>query len=198
MLTLKKVAVTGGLASGKSAACQILKACGAYVVSADEIVHELLASESEISKRVVSLLGSEILKDNKIDRKKIAQKVFSKPELLEQLEKILHPAVLDEIAKRYQKVESQQSHALFVAEVPLLYESESHKFFDYVVAIITDDDTARARYEKAGHPQREYDLRMKRQFTPHEKAADADFVVMNNGTLDELKRQVLPLYQACL
>lgn len=196
MLALAKIAVTGGLASGKSTVCQILEACGAYVISADKVVHKLLTPETAVGKQVISLLGPEILTDHKIDRDKIAQKVFSHPELLDSLEKILHPSVLNEIEKAYQKIVAAESPPLFVAEIPLLYESESHKFFDLVIAVISDENQCQLRYAKAtGRASTEYYLRMKRQLEPHVKAAKADYVIVNNGTYDELKHQVLQLYQ---
>ncbi|MBI2743805.1 MAG: dephospho-CoA kinase [Chlamydiales bacterium] len=199
MLTLNKVAVTGGLASGKSSVCQILKACGAYVISADKVVHELLTPNSVVGQRVIDLLGSEILNDHKIDRDKIAKKVFSSPELLDSLEKILHPAVLNEIQRAYQKTREDQKHSLFVAEIPLLYESESHEFFDVVIAVVSDETLCQKRYADATkRTSKEYYLRMKRQLEPHVKAAKADYVITNNGTYEDLKHQVQQLYQTHL
>lgn len=194
MLILKKIVVTGGLGSGKSVVCGILKTCGAYVVSADEIVHGLLSPKTAIGKQVIALLGPEILVNQEIDRAKIAEKVFSQPELLQRLEKILHPAVLDEIKRAYQTCSKQKQHSFFVAEIPLLYESESHPFFDCVIAVIADDALAKKRFvETTSHPPSAYDLRMKRQMKPQEKAAKADYVIENNGTLDELRIKVIQL-----
>ena len=82
MLKIKKVAVTGGLAAGKTTVCQLFKELGACVVSADEIVHQLLSPGTAVGQQVVSLLGSDIISDQGLDRKKIAAKVFSQPDLL--------------------------------------------------------------------------------------------------------------------
>ena len=79
MLKLKKIAVTGGLAAGKTTVCQLFKELGAYVVSADEIVHQMLSPDTVVGQQVVSLLGSDIVSGLGIDRKKIAAKVFYPP-----------------------------------------------------------------------------------------------------------------------
>lgn len=192
---MKKVAVTGGLASGKSSVCQILKSCGAYVVSADEIVHRLLSPETEIGKKVILKFGPEILINQKIDRKKVADKTFSDPERLQYLEKLLHPAVLNEIEERYQNTRNDARYALFVAEIPLLYESESHKAFDYVIAVVAGEEFSRSRFEKStGYLTDEYERRMRRQLPIHEKAARADFVIKNNGSMEDLKKNVKQVF----
>ena len=79
MLRLRKVAVTGGLSCGKSSVCRIFKELGAYVVSADEIVHRLLSTKTNLGQQVISLLGKEIITNGKINRSTIAKKVFNDP-----------------------------------------------------------------------------------------------------------------------
>ena len=97
MLKLKKIAITGGLSAGKTTVCQLFKECGAYVMSADEIVHRLLSPHTRIGQQVIALLGSDILSGAEIDRKKVSEKVFPYPDKLRALERIIHPAVFDEI-----------------------------------------------------------------------------------------------------
>src|SRR5580700_5876146 len=99
MLKTKKIAVTGGLAAGKTTVCQIFKELGAYVVSADEIVHQLLSPGTTVGQQVIKLLGSDIISGQELDRKKIAAKVFFQRDLLHLLEEIIHPAVFDEIER---------------------------------------------------------------------------------------------------
>ncbi len=89
---MRKVAVTGGIASGKSTVTGFFQKFGAYVVSADQIVHKLLSSHTA-SKQVQFAPGNEILTDGCIDRKKVADAVFRKPKLLQELEAFLHPLV---------------------------------------------------------------------------------------------------------
>lgn len=187
---MKKVAVTGGLASGKSSVCRILESHGAYVVSADEIVHQLLSSNTAIGLQVVNKLGSDIITNNHLDRKKIAKIVFSDPEKLRALEEILHPKVFEEIEKQYQMMKNS-SYTLFAAEVPLLYESDGEKYFDAVIAVLSDASLCKMRFQKEGNVKpEEFLLRMSHQLPPVEKAAKADFIIINNGSLVELKSHV--------
>lgn len=196
MLALKKLAVTGGLSSGKSSVCVFLQELGAFTVSADEIVHQLLSPKTKIGKEVIRLFGDEILKDGDISRFNIAQIVFADKEKLLALERLLHPAVIEEIERRYREIQTRGKYSLFAAEIPLLYESESEHLFDYVVAVLTDPLVAQKRFESSyKEPSNsDFEKRMSRQWDPKEKAAKADFVITNNGSLDELKKHVKNLY----
>lgn len=184
MLALKKIAVTGGLASGKSTVCALLKKRGAYVVSADEIVHQLLSPHTPLGQQVIKELGSDIVSGDQLDRKKIAQIVFSDPRKLEALEKILHPHVLNEIEKAYQNIKDQSGYRCFVAEIPLLYEISAEKHFDFVIAVASDPALCRARMKDHA----EYDRRMQRQYSNKEDLADV--TIFNNGSIQELENQV--------
>ena len=94
---MKAVAITGGLSCGKSSVCYFLEKLGAYVVSSDTIVHQLLSADTSLAQEVIKLLGKKIVVDQKINRSLVAQTVFENPKQLKQLEKLLHPAVYREI-----------------------------------------------------------------------------------------------------
>jgi dephospho-CoA kinase len=170
LLSLKKLAVTGGLASGKSSVCQILKKYGAYVVSTDEIVHQLLSLNTPQGDQILALLGEEVVHHNQFDRKKIANIVFNDYEKLKDLEKILHPLVFREIEKQYQTIKQLKEYPLFVVEIPLLYEGNKSAFFDLVLAVVADSKLCKKRFSS---PE-DYDRRMGRQLSQEEKAAKAN------------------------
>jgi dephospho-CoA kinase len=195
VLTLKKVAVTGGLASGKSSVCRILQSLGAYVISADAIVHELLSSNFKLKQQIIEKLGAGVLTGDQLDRKKIAQIVFKNPEQLDLLEQLIYPLVFHEIDTLYKKIKDNKQYRLFVVEIPLLFESGTAGFYDAIVAVVADENTCRKRFHEAGHPLEEYDQRMRYQLTPEEKAARADYIIVNDGNLDTLKKHVLELNQ---
>lgn len=195
MLKLKKIAVTGGLAAGKTTVCQLFKELGAYVVSADEIVHQLLSPDTAVGQQVISLLGSDIVSGQEFDRKKIAAKVFTKPDLLRALEEILHPAVFDEIEQRYRQAQKEEKYPLFIAEIPLLFESEREGRFDAVINVYTDTNISLQRFMHQTHqPAEEFEKRMIRQIEPGKKSAKASYIIENNGELKQLKTTVKTLY----
>ena len=186
MLSLRKLAVTGGLAVGKSTVCRLLKDHGAYVVDSDEIVRQLLLKESPTGKQVIKLLGPEIITNNQIDRKKISNIVFSNPSQLKKLEMILHPAVRQEIQRQFNTVKTNTSYRFFVAEVPLLYEAGMESDFDAVIVVSADEKIARQR---AASPE-EFDRRGRFQLPAAAKKAKANFVINNQGDLKDLKAQI--------
>lgn len=185
MLALKKVAVTGGVSCGKTTVCALLKESGAFVVSSDEIVHRLLSPQTAIGKQVIHLLGTDIVVGREIDRKKIANLVFSNPEKLHSLETLLHPVVREEIEHLYFSMKDHLDFTLFVAEVPLLYEANMESFFDHVITVIADPSIAQKRF-----PGEYFAQRMERQALTSKKAAHADFTIVNNSDFDGLKQAV--------
>lgn len=197
MLMLKKVAITGGLACGKSSVCQIFRELGAYVVSADEIVHQLLSPKTSLGQQVIALLGSDIIVNDQIDRSRIAKKVFNDKALLRSLEQILHPAVQAEIEKNYQKAKEEGKARLFIAEIPLLFEGRSGKTFDATITVIADRETSMKRFmASTGYDKEEYNRRMEQQLPIEEKIRRADYVINNQDTLQQLRQMVGELYQS--
>lgn len=191
MLKLKKIAITGGLAAGKTTVCQFFKECGAYVVSADEIVHRLLTPHTRVGQQVIEWLGTDILDGLQIDRKKVSEKVFPYPDKIQALEHIIHPAVFDEIETKYKQVEREARYRLFVAEVPLLYETATASHFDIVISVLSDPALCK---ERSTHlSELEFTLRMARQFDQTKKGKLAHYVLYNNGTKEELRAQVKEL-----
>lgn len=186
---MKKVAVTGGISTGKSSVCHILKELGAYVVSADEIVHRLLVPETELGKKVVALLGQDIVVNKAIKRETIANKVFRNDNLLLALEKLLHPEVQKEIEAEYKRVLSSK-HRLFVAEVPLLFEAHYEGYYDVILLVCCEEALAKKRMNDS----REYERRSKRFASLKDKMEKSTFIIENNGTFAELKTHLTKIY----
>ncbi len=192
-----KIAVTGGVASGKSTVCQIFQTLGAYVVSADAITHKLFDPQTDLGQQIIRTLGSDILQngkiDRKIDRKVVADKVFKDQKLLFELEQILHPAVLSQIEKEYSIACKQGGYRAFVVEIPLLFEIGAEHFYDATISVSAESECAIKRFESLGFSEEEYKRRMSRQLLPEIKSEKAQYTINNNGTLEDLKSKVLEL-----
>lgn len=193
-----KVAVTGSLASGKSTVCRLFEQWGAYVVSADRLLHREFSVDSPLGRQVVHLLGEHVVTENGLDRAKIADLVFADPLLLAKLEDICHPYVNSAIQQEFNMVCLEGNDRLFVAEVPLLFESRHPlwPWFDDVVAVVCDPEIAKARYIETGRSSEQFDLRLSVQSPSEEKERKATYVLKNNKTLEELSNAARRVFEA--
>lgn len=179
------VGLTGGLGAGKSEALRALAELGAATMSTDAVVHELLASD-ELRDIVVERLGPEVAADGRLDRSLIAERVFGDDEARAWLEGELWPRVGGRVADWKQEVEGlHPAPPAAVVEVPLLFESGMEAAFDATIAVIADESVREERAGARGHAA--VSERTGRQLSQAEKAQRADFVVRNDGTLEELR-----------
>jgi dephospho-CoA kinase len=180
------VAITGGIGAGKTAALEAFERHGAATVSSDEIVHELLRSDAEVRGALVGHFGEEIVgRDGEIDREAVAQRVFGHPDELAFLEGLLHPRVSTEYLRwREWLATVDPSPEVCVTEVPLLYEAGSQDSFDRVVLVTAPLGLRKARKAFDTTPREE------RLLPDKDKAKQADFVYVNDGSLDDLDRFV--------
>jgi dephospho-CoA kinase len=178
------VGLTGGIGAGKSAALSALERLGAATLSTDAVTHELLATD-EVRDLLVERLGPDVAPDGKIDRSAVASVVFGDEERRKWLEGVLWPRVGERVAEFRAAVSGRPAA---VVEVPLLFESGMEAVFDKTIAVVADEETRRRRAAARGHELVE--ARAARQLTQDEKAQKADFVVTNDGTLEELETKL--------
>lgn len=179
------VGLTGGLGAGKSEALRALGELGAATLSTDAVVHELLATD-ELRDLVVARLGDGVARDGRLDRSRVAERVFGDEEARRWLEGELWPRVGQRVAEWRQQVEAlDPPPPAAVVEVPLLFESGMEPAFDATIAVVADERVRAGRAGGRGHAA--VSERAGRQLSQEEKAERADFEVRNDGTLGELK-----------
>lgn len=182
------IGLTGGIAAGKSEALAAFERLGAATISADAVVHELLDAEPMLG-RLTERWGEEVAPEGRVDRGKVGEIVFADPGQLKWLEEQIHPLVGERIGGWLALLGDDVEVA--VVEVPLLFESEMEPVFDTTVAVVTADDVRRARAEARGHAL--VDERDARQLDQAEKAARAEHVVENDGSLADLEQRLSAL-----
>jgi dephospho-CoA kinase len=188
------VCVTGGLASGKSTLAAMLARRGAVVVDADNLARRALDPGTAAFKQVCDLFGDEVLRpDGSLDRRAIAARVFADDVKRRALESIVHPEVFRGLAEALEAHQGTDSIVIF--DAPLIVETGFHRECDVVVVVVApaDEQVARATAQRGLDPEQAR-ARIAAQTTPEERAAVADVVMENDGTLEDLERQVDTLW----
>lgn len=181
--------LTGSLGSGKSLVSSILRERGAQVACADEIAKEVVAIGSPALREIVELFGPEVLRpDGALDRRAVAQRVFSDPVARRSLEGIVHPRVRQ---RELELLERYRSHPLVVLDIPLLYETGAQELCDAVAVVVVDESARRARLmADRSMSEAEIDARLAAQMPQSEKAHRADHVIDNSGTREQTRAAV--------
>jgi dephospho-CoA kinase len=182
------VGLTGGIGAGKSTALEALERLGAAVLSTDAVVHELYLSD-EVRDAVVARWGPEIAPSGVVDRAAVAGRAFATPEDRAWLEGLLWPRVGARMAAWRGELETvAASPPAAVVEVPLLFESGMEGAFDATIAVLADEAVRASRAEARGHAA--LDERGARQLSQEEKAQRATYVVVNDGSVEELEHKL--------
>ncbi|MGA9315835.1 MAG: dephospho-CoA kinase [Solirubrobacteraceae bacterium] len=183
------VGLTGGMGAGKSTALKVLEELGAQVLSTDAVVHELYG-ESQVKDAVVEHWGAEVAPGGVVDRAAIAAKAFAGGEEERKwLEGLLWPLVGARMGAWIEHARAlRPTPKAAVVEVPLLFEAGMESGFDATIAVIAQEDTRRARAATRGHALAEE--RASRQLSQEEKATRASFVIHNDGSVANLRREL--------
>ncbi len=189
------VALTGGIGAGKSTVAQNFAELGALVIDADQLARMAIERGSDGFAEVLLRFGDEIILNGDIDRKKLAEIVFSDEAARKDLEKIIHPRVQAIFAEA---VEDLEHDDILIYEIPLLVETDAAEKFDYVITVEADMKLRKERLLKKGLYISQIEKRMAAQATQESREAIADYVIRNDGDEDSLLRQVENLWESVL
>lgn len=194
-LDMPVIGLTGGIATGKSTVGQLLRNRGAVVFSADEIAHAIATPGSPVVRRIGAELGAQFVRpDGSLDRARLGALVFSDKVARLRLEAITHPVILAELRQRIAEALAANPDALVVAEVPLLFETGLDDWFDAVLTVVAPADVECDRLiARAGLSREAAERRIASQMPLSEKQARSQFVIQNDGTLEELTASVSTL-----
>jgi dephospho-CoA kinase len=187
-----KLGLTGGIGCGKSTAVRMLADLGWRTLQADAIGHAIVDADPLVRDALLARWGNAVLDScGRVSRQWIATRVFRDDEELQWLEQLLHPRIRAEWEQRV----SANAEANWVVEIPLLFEKRLETAFDFTVCVVCPLSTAKERIHQGGDVVAAFDQRRRRQLPLELKAACADYVIYNAGSLNFLQRQIEDLIQ---
>lgn len=189
------VGLTGGIGSGKSLAAQFFSQLGALVIDADQLARSAIERGSEGFDEVLLRFGDTVLKNGDIDRVALGQIVFENPEAKKDLEEIIHPRIRAEFEEA---VASLNPGQIMVYEIPLLVETSAADRFDFIITVESNTELRKQRLRARGMFHSDIEKRMASQATQEQRRAIADCVLTNDGSEDDLLRQVENVWESTI
>jgi len=182
------IGITGGIGSGKSAVADHFEELGVPVLRADTIARRLMVEDAELRASIAALLGPEAyMPDGELDRTWVAERIFADPALLEGINALVHPRTIEEQNRRAEEL-FRAGHRIVASEAALIYESGGEDRFDYIIVV---DAPRELRMQRAaardGAVLEEVERRDRAQIPTEQKVEWADFVVRNDGTMEQLR-----------
>ncbi|MDR7483704.1 MAG: dephospho-CoA kinase [Armatimonadota bacterium] len=196
---MKVIGLTGGIASGKSLVAGLLRDLGAWVIDADEVAREVTAPGSEALREIAEAFGPTVVgPDGALDRKALADRIFSDPQARQRLNAITHPRIRRRIVEEIAAVRARQPQAIVVVDVPLLLDTAPADAypFDGVVVVYADEAAQLARLAaRDGLTEEAARRRLAAQRPLREKVPLATWVIDNSGPPEATRRQVEALWR---
>jgi len=190
--------VTGTIGTGKSTVARMFAELGAFVIDHDKISREVVEPGRPAWQAIADFFGSAVLNDDRsINRQALAEIVFRDPARLQKLNSIVHPAVLEEDQRLVEEIKRVDPDGLIIKDVPLLLEAGpeiAHLLVDKIIVVFASPEVQLKRLIVRGVPGEDARNRIRTQLPVSEKTRYADFVVNNDGTLEETMQQVKDIY----
>lgn len=183
------IGLTGGIGSGKSALASILAGHGFPVINTDDLAKKVIADDAEVKAAILEEFGDDAISGDKINAKFIGDIVFGDDEeKLESLNRIVHPPVIDAMIAEIERLKDLGESIIFV-ESALIYSAGIDDGFDYIVAVVANDEQRIERLQSSRQMSRgDIVKRMKSQISQEQLVTLADFTIENKGTIHDLER----------
>ena len=193
LVAVKRIGLTGNLGCGKSTVARFFKELGAVVYDADRIIHGFYTKGHQVYEKVVEHFGKDILDaDGNIDRRKLAEIVFSNREDLSFLEKLTHTQLNKFLDEEFSKLPED---AVAIVEASLLVEKGTYKNYDGLIVVYAPLEVCIERAVQKGLSREEAKRRLSHQLPPEEKLKVADWVIDSTGSLENTKKQVVKVFE---
>jgi len=189
------VGLTGSVGTGKSTVTKFFGQLGAQIIDWDELAWVVVRPHLKAWKEIVEYFGKDFLnEDLTINRQKLAEVIFSDKEKMEKLNHIVHPEVFKEDERITNEIKNLDSGALIIKDIPLLFEVARPIVVDKIIVVSASEQTQLMRLKEKGMSRDDAQNRIKSQLPLEEKVKSADFVINNDGPLEETKKQVEEIY----
>jgi len=190
------IGLTGGIGSGKSTVDRLFREKGAYIIDFDTLAHAIEAPGSMAWKEIVTYFGREILNDDDtINRERLGTIVFRDSKKLEKLNSIVHPSVFDEWEQRVEAIRLKKESAIIISDIPLLIEVRWHEYVDIVILVYISPEE---QMKRNGYSRHEAMDRLNSQMPIDEKVPFANFIIRNEGSVEETKKIVSNIWEKLL
>jgi dephospho-CoA kinase len=195
-LPVLKVALTGGIATGKSYVLEQFRRRGVPCLDADVLAHGVMSAGTEATAAIAARFGPDVLDaDGAVNRAKLGPIVFADASARRELEAIVHPAIYRAVAAGVRAFELIGDYPFAVVDIPLLYETGAEKDFDRVIVTACAPEVQLARLIERGMTDAAARQRLAAQWPTDQKTARADHVIRTDGTFEETNRQVDEAYR---
>jgi len=198
---LLKVGLTGGMSSGKSVVGEMFVMLGAHLIQSDIVAHQLMQPGEPVYQRVVDRFGTSVLNpDKSLNRARLAELAFGQPRRIEELNNIVHPAVIERENRWMDDIAKTYPHAIAIVEAALILEAGGERRFDRLVVVTCRPEQRAERWAKKTGvdletAKREVIRRMAAQLPDEQKIEVADYVIDNSGSLVATREKVREVYE---
>ncbi len=179
------IALTGGIASGKSSVCSLLQMYGFKIIDADKVAHQILDMQVD---KISNIFGKEYIKKKKVDRKKLGSLIFANKLERLKLEALLHPLIKEEIQKQASFCESK--NVPYIVDIPLFFENKNYDIAEIVMVYCTKEQQLQRLVDRENLSKKEATDRISSQMSIDDKKSLSTFVIDNKKDLKHLQNEV--------
>ncbi|MFC1725644.1 dephospho-CoA kinase [candidate division KSB1 bacterium] len=197
---LPVIGLTGGIGTGKSTAAFYFKELGAKIIDADKVGKYLVDTDETVKQEIKSSFGEEYFDNGgNLKRKELGEVVFSDINTLQKLNNILHPLMIRNIEQQVNSLIYLDDYKMIIVDAAIIFETKQEKKFDFIVTVSSIIDKCRERIiTRDGITIENFNNRVKSQLDLKIKEQNSDYIIYNNGTQDELKKEVQRVFDSVL